>query len=156
MLAVARACSHAVTRRRGVQDAIECGCTEEQSEAERPELKEKMQEHLADFIHKHMPAANFDEILADGVKLSKLAKHLESKGQRKVDDAGGKCLEDLASDVVRTHDACALAESGGGRHLQKVAEAPSLGCTKLDILKARIKQALRVVAPALAARHTPS
>ena len=119
MLAVSRGVrvGHA-TRRRGVQDAIECGCTEEQSEAERPELKEKMQEHLADFIHKHMPAANFDDILADGVKLSKLAKHLESKGQRKVDEAGGKCLEDLASDVVRTHDAHVFSATSRGRQLR--------------------------------------
>lgn len=83
-----------------MQEAL-ASCTEEESERERPKLRHAIQELLSDFVHNEWPAVSLDNILNDAVKLNKVMNHLDGKGERKKDEAGGKSLHDLHLDQAR-------------------------------------------------------
>ena len=107
-----------------MQEAL-ASCTEEESERERPKLRQAIQELLSDFVHNEWPALSLDDILIDAVKLNKIVHHLDGKGERKKDDAGGKSLHDLHLDQARFD--CQCGATAAWTWMQS-SEVPSCLC----------------------------
>jgi hypothetical protein len=91
--------SNRVTSGRAVQESVEVASPEE-FEAMRPGVIADMQEHLGDFVAKHMPKATFDEILEDAPKLNQLSQNLHRRSD-KLKGLAGDTAENLQTTLVR-------------------------------------------------------